>query len=226
VARCPFAVQKIIPPGSNDPRIKGRVAILHVAVSLAASLFEFFRDRSGGIESHFYVRLLGRIEQYRDTDFEADANYLANPFAWSIETAGMGILPWTRRQRRSLQRLLLWLRDHEGLQLQKIQVWDGRGVGYHVQFGAPGKWTNVAKSCPGKANIRLYNEWLVPWMRQDDPRVDPTRGELRARRRLARAEAALRAAREDRAADKAELESSRARVRRILGRVKRLRGAA
>lgn len=222
MALCPFAVHKIIPAGSNDPPIKGRIAILHVAVSLAASLFEFFRDRSGGIESHFYITITGKIEQYRDTGREADANYLANPFAWSIETAGMGVLPWTRAQKRSIQRLLLWLHQAEGLDLVKVTAWDGHGVGYHIQFGTPGKWTNVSKSCPGAANIRLYNTWLLPWLNSNPTTPDPTRAERRAARRLAKVSAALEAAKADVAADREELQTSRARVKRLLARRDRL----
>lgn len=167
---CPFAIQKLIPPGANDPRIVARVAVLHVAVSMTRSLFSFFRDRSGGVEAHFYIRWFGKIEQYRDTDFEADANFLANPFAVSIETAGWGTGRWNRRQKRSIERLLLWLNDAEGIPLVKCPKWDGAGVGYHIMFGSPGKWTPVAKSCPGPARIKQFGTWLVPWMAaQNEP---------------------------------------------------------
>lgn len=162
---CPFAIQKLIPPGANDPRINARVVILHVAVSKAKSLFRYFNGPSGGIESHFYIRWFGKIEQYRDTDFEADANYLANPFAVSIETAGFGSGKWNRRQMASIKRLLLWLHEAENIQLQRCPTWDGSGVGYHVMYGAPGKWTNVAKSCPGPARIKQFEDEIVPWMR-------------------------------------------------------------
>lgn len=161
---CPFAVNRLIPPGSSDPRITPRMAILHVAVTTASSLWDYFAHRSGGIESHFYIRLDGTIEQYRDTAWQADANYLANDFAVSIETAGLAGGKWTLRQRRSIKRLLLWLNEVDGIPLEKVQAWDGQGVGYHTQFGAPGKWTPVAKSCPGPARIAQFGSWLVPWM--------------------------------------------------------------
>lgn len=53
---CPFAAKREIPPGSTDPRIEPRLAILHVDAGNAESLYEFFRDRGGGIESHFHVK--------------------------------------------------------------------------------------------------------------------------------------------------------------------------
>lgn len=164
MALCPFAKHKLIAPGSSDPRISARVAILHVDAGGAASLFDFFKNRSGGIESHFHVPWLGKIEQYRDTDWQADANHLANDFAISIESQGFGGGKWTKGQLKKIKKLLLWLHEVEGIPLEKIKVWNGSGVGYHVQFGAPGPWTPVSKSCPGPERIKQFHDVLVPWM--------------------------------------------------------------
>lgn len=162
---CPFAEHKLIPAGSNDPAIKPRVAILHVDAGNNPSLYEFFRDRSGGIESHFHVRQDGVIEQYRSIFRQADANHLGNDFAVSIETQGYGDGEWNAAQLESIKRLLLWLNDVAGIPLVKCPKWDGAGVGYHVQFGAPGYWTPVAKSCPGPKRIAQFNGVLVPWFK-------------------------------------------------------------
>lgn len=165
MAVCPFAVKKLIPPGSNDPAITPTVAVLHVDGGGALSLFTYFRDRSGGVESHFHITWWGRIEQYRDTGYEADANYLANPFAVSIETQGFGGGKWNYAQRRAIKRLLLWLHEVHGIPLRPCPAWDAPGVGYHTMWGAPGKWTPVAKSCPGPQRILQFHEWLMPWMK-------------------------------------------------------------
>lgn len=170
---CPFAIQRLIPPGPNDPPITPRLAILHVAATRAGSLWGYFTHRSGGIESHFYVRLDGTIEQYRDTSWQADANYLANDFAVSVESAGLGGGRWNRRQRKAIKRLLLWLHEVDGIPLHKPHRWDGHGVGYHTQFGAPGKWTPYAKTCPGPQRISQYRTWLVPWMAKVTRPVPP-----------------------------------------------------
>lgn len=162
---CPFAEHLLIPPGANDPRIIPRVAVLHVDAGDAESLYTYFRDRSGGVESHFHVRRDGVIEQYRDTDWQADANHLANDFAVSIETQGFGAGEWTPEQLASIKRLLVWLNQaHPLIALQKCPTWDGSGVGYHVQFGSPGAWTPVAKSCPGPDRVRQFHTVIVPWL--------------------------------------------------------------
>lgn len=171
MALYPAAKHLLIAPGSNDPRIKPRVAVLHVDAGGAASLFSYFRYRSGGIESHFHVTWTGAVEQYRDTNFQADANHLANDFGISIETQGFGGGKWNRRQLKAIKALLLWLHETHDIPLRKVDRWDGSGVGYHVQFGAPGPWTPVAKSCPGPERIKQYEADLVPWMATA---LDPT----------------------------------------------------
>lgn len=222
MALCPFAVHKIIPAGSSDPPITARVAILHVSASLVASLFEYFRDRSGGIESHFFITITGKIEQYRDTNFQADANLDANDFAISIETAGLGGGKWNAKQKRAIQRLLLWIHQVENVPLNKIKVWDGTGVGFHTQFGAPSHWTPVAKSCPGPARIKQFNNWLVPWMNSNPTHPPLTLKERRAKRRLTRVNTALDAARKDVGHDVEALHTSRARLKRLVSRKKQL----
>lgn len=175
MALYPAAKHLLIAPGSSDPRIKPRVAVLHVDAGGAASLFSYFRYRSGGIESHFHVTWTGVVEQYRDTDWQADANHLANDFGVSIETQGFGGGKWNRRQLAAIKKLLLWLNETHGIPLRKVDRWDGSGVGYHVQFGAPGPWTPVAKSCPGPERIKQYEADLVPWMATAlDPTEEPT----------------------------------------------------
>ena len=179
MAVCPFADQKLIPHGDNDPHLDVVVgAILHVAVSEANSLYDFFAHRSGGIESHFYVTKdvdkdgYARIEQYRDTDWEADANYRANSFAQagktagyvSIETEGMGEGTWTPEQLKSIKRLLTWLAKTHGFKLRKPTGPFSGGVGYHTMFGAPSDWTPVAKTCPGPQRVAQYERDLVNWM--------------------------------------------------------------
>lgn len=113
-------------------------------------------------------------EQYRSIYREADANLHANNFAVSIETAGLGPGRWRRRQLRAIQDLLLWIEEETNgaVPLEAIRDPYGDGVGYHVQFGAPGPWTPVAKSCPGPKRIKQFWDVLVPWMRSNPREED------------------------------------------------------
>jgi hypothetical protein len=167
----PKAIAKPIPSSPKDGPIVPRLAILHVRDGLGPSLFDQFNaaEKAGGsgIEAHFYIRFDGTVEQYRSIFVECDANYLANPFAVSIETEGKAAGAWTAQQLASIRVLLLWI--HEAaptVTLTRAEKWDGAGVGYHIQFGTPGKWTNVAKSCPGIERIKQFENNIVPWMKQ------------------------------------------------------------
>ena len=166
MALIPFAEKKLIPPGSSDPRIKARIGILHVDAGNAADLWDYFAHRSGGIESHGHIRKDGHLYQYRDTAYQADANYHANDFALSFETQGFGEGQWTDAQLDTIKRVMLWAKDAHGIPLRKVTSWaDERGGwGYHTLFGAPSHWTPVSKSCPGPARKVQFERVLVPWM--------------------------------------------------------------
>ena len=174
MALYPKAIKKLIPPGPTDPVIRARVAILHIAVTEAESLYDYFRERSGGVESHFYIRRDGTVEQYRDTAFEADANWHANPFAISIETQGMGSGEWSKEQIAAIKELLLWINANHAVPLVVAPKWDGAGVGYHILFMS--EWAGGPRACPGPDRIKQFNAVLVPWMKAhvSSPHNPPT----------------------------------------------------
>lgn len=161
---CEFAVKKLIPAGSSDPRITARLGIWHVDAGNAETLYDYFAHRSGGIESHFFIKKTGVLEQYRDTAYQADANLDANDFALSVETQGFGEGEWTDEQIAMSKRLMRWMHQHHGIPFQKAGAWDGKGFGYHTQWGAPSHWTPVSKTCPGPDRIVQFNKVLVPWL--------------------------------------------------------------
>lgn len=154
MARYPVAVWKPLPENKTQSVIVPRAAILHSAVSKAHSLWGFFGRRDVVVESHFYVYEDGTVEQYMDTERQADANYKANPFAISIETWDGGnpdVRKWNEKQIAALTALLVWLCEtHPSIRPRMIRRWNGKGIGYHSLF--PGIWTPVrGKTCPGKA---------------------------------------------------------------------------
>ena len=162
MALYPPAVKRLIPLGPNDPPIKPRVVILHVADTEATTLFDYFNGPSGGVESHFYIRRDGTLDQYRDTSRQADANVMANDFAISIETQGRAAGQWTPQQLDAIKALLTWCHKVHGIPLTVPKTWDGSGVGYHILFEA--QWDQRGASCPGPDRIKQFQNVLVPWM--------------------------------------------------------------
>lgn len=153
--RCPFATfdpDGATPGGYMTPR----VAILHVTT------VERDSQSHGGLEWHFEIDLDGNIEQSVECNRQAAANYKANGFAISIETWGFGDGLWTAQQLAAILKLLRWLNVEWGIPLRVCPAWDSSGVGYHIQFGTPGYWTNVAKACPGKNRIKQFWDVIVP----------------------------------------------------------------
>ena len=177
MALIPFAEKKLIRPDANDPRIKARIGILHVDAGNASSLYGLFlgNQRSGGskVESHGFVTKTGHLEQYRDTDFEADAQLLGNPFALSFETQGYGAGLWTAEQIATIKRLMLWCRDEHGIPLRVVTSYNDPkgGWGFHRMFK---EWNPNAHSCPGDDRVKQFNDVLVPWMHaQNHPAAAP-----------------------------------------------------
>jgi N-acetylmuramoyl-L-alanine amidase len=154
---------KLLPENSTSPRTSPRLIILHTIVGDAQSAEAYFRTGTN-LESTFIVAgRWGRLDwpdgyavQLMSTEREADANYRANPFAISIETEDDGSpddTPWTAKQLDTLAWLIRECARIHDIPIRKADRWDGSGVGWHVQFGAPGPWTPVSKSCPGRARI-------------------------------------------------------------------------
>ena len=102
MARCPFATWRPLSENATQGHIDPTQVILHTAVDALpsnSSLWGFFERRDVVVESTFYIKLGGEIEQYLDTTVRADANYTANERAISIETEDDGTLqPWTPAQ--------------------------------------------------------------------------------------------------------------------------------
>lgn len=177
MARCPFAVQRILPENANQPRITPRVVILHRAVDGRVpnqSIYPLFSTSGNDLESHFFVFDNGTIEQYMDTEVQADANYKANGFAVSIETEDDGVeRPWTQEQCDAIVRLVSWLCATHSIPRVLCPRWDGAGIGWHVQFGAPGAWTPSVKTCPGPYRIEQIKSVIIPRVSEDDmPTLD------------------------------------------------------
>lgn len=115
----PHAIKKFItaPKGRQRMAVYNRIN-LHIAVSEAPSLFGYF-NRTGNVDSHFYVRRDGTVEQYVDTSMQAFADLRGNDATISIETqGGMGAdlhAPWTDAQVHALALLSSWIMNTHGI---------------------------------------------------------------------------------------------------------------
>jgi len=175
MGRYPGAVYREVVGLSKDPPIRPIGIILHVSASNSPSLFNYFNGPSGGVESHFHIPLNpGQVEQYRDTNREADANYKGN--SWieggerlgfiSVETAGLGDGEWNDYQLRELEKMIRWCAATHKFPLRVAPGYHSPGIGYHVQFGSgegTNSWSNArGKICPGPKRIAQIKNVLMP----------------------------------------------------------------
>lgn len=182
MAKCPFAVHKFLPENKTQPRIDPDQVILHTAVDAPGptSLYGYFARGDVHVESHFFIRLDGTIEQYMDTERRADANYKANVRAISIETEDDGKnIAWTDEQIRSIKLLGQWLmKEHPRIARRVCPGPDKSGWGYHSMWGAPSDWTPVkGKTCPGPARIDQFWKEIAPWLNGALPEPQPKKDE-------------------------------------------------
>lgn len=176
MAICHFAAWRPIPENETEPRVAKRIMIFHSAAIKTSSLYDYFKREDVKVESHFFVKWDGSVEQYIDTDRQADCNYKANDFAISVETEDDGDpnnKKWSPEQVKSMVRLARWGRDVHGIPQALCPKWDGSGIGFHTMFGAPSNWTPVAKSCPGAIRKVQFKDEFMPLVLKADPPPKP-----------------------------------------------------
>lgn len=200
--RCPFAEWKPLGP-QTEPRMTSHdIVCVHTMVGYVTSTDRFFREVNGegyaGTESHYGIGgkwgpdlgggLDGKIWQWQDRTFEADANLNGRGRVISVETADNAerpIQPWTAPQLDALVRLISW-ECSPAAHTQCPESWlchqvgipktiipdtkqGRRGVGYHKQGCDPYRvaggelWsTAYGKDCPTQARIDQLAGVVVP----------------------------------------------------------------
>lgn len=160
----PGAIRKVV-ARHDTPRTRDRGLCLHVAVSEAASLYNYF-NQPGNPTSTWYVRRDGTVEQYVDSRFRAPAQLEGNPTMLSVETQGGTVdantEPWSAAQVEALARIAAWCHTEHGIPLDQMP--DSRpatnGIGYHRLGVNPWRvsggelWSSAnGKICPGQGKI-------------------------------------------------------------------------
>ena len=176
------------------PRLRTHdIVCLHTMAGTFDNTDGMFHERGyRGTESHFGVAGSGRLKQWQDLDFQADANGDGNHRCISIETADKGesfpqwagsdVPDWTDAQIDVIVDLVGWL--CETYDIPRALVPDSRpghrGIAYH-RLGVPhstgdpdapgGPWLvsggelwteSVGKVCPGDRRIAQLKAIVIP----------------------------------------------------------------
>ncbi len=189
MARMPGIIWDPLPENRTEPFINPSQIILHTAVDGNLNIPDYFRRRDVFVESHFWIERDGTITQMVDTNRQADANYLANHTAISIETEDDGDPegnPWTSAQLNSLIETVQWAAETHGIPIRRCPSSTAPGVGWHSMWSypdpinlrgrpKPSPWTpSLGKTCPGSTRIKQIVNIVLP-AAAGEP-VDPGNG--------------------------------------------------
>lgn len=147
------------PEGTPGGFINPRILIFHSDCANGAE-----PHAHDGLEWHFWIGYGGDGHQHVDTGLHADAQYEANGFAISCETASNPDATdrWTYAQLQAMAKLAIWCNANHGIPLKRCDAWNGSGIGYHTMWGSPSHWSPSARTCPGPTRIKQFDEELLP----------------------------------------------------------------
>lgn len=166
----------------NPPAIIPNQLIFHSACDNYGVEGHLSWQLGGSLESHAYTARNGDIYQIVPYSRRAQANLTANgprgdgTGAISMETGSdiNALDPWTNEQ---IEALINWARDRldefPTIARRRAPSPDAAGIGYHTMFGAPSRWTPVAKTCPGPRRIRQFEEIILPALVSGTPSRPP-----------------------------------------------------
>lgn len=178
MARYPGAAWKPLGPDwASQPRMRAfDIVCIHTMVGGLEGTDAQFRVTNGpgfsGLESHFGTDANGRVYQWQDTDYQAEANGNGNWHIISIENADWGapfptwggsdVPAFTDAQIEAIAQICAWAHLTHGIPLELIpdSKPGRRGIAPH-RWGVPGfvvaggeLWSTVnRKACPGDRRI-------------------------------------------------------------------------
>jgi hypothetical protein len=211
----PNALWRPLETSQGEPPMSGHdIVCLHTMVGYLLSTDGYFRTGGWtGTESHLGIggiwgpdlggNMDGKVFQWQDLRYQADANLDGNPRVVSIETAdnnpdrAVDIAPWTDRQVNAIVAFLDWFCDRAAhascpaswachqVGIPRVLIPDTkpgrRGIGYHAQ-GVPGvglvpggvKWSlSTGKTCPTARRIHQLQTVIIPRLRGTSPVPPP-----------------------------------------------------
>lgn len=168
---------------------------LHTQAGLG-SLHGYF-NQPGRPSSHFWIGQNGAVEQYVDTDRQAEADLDGNDATISIETEGGHTNAqgekWTEAQLRAIVALVDWLLDTHDIQRDLctnsfLDSSSSKGLSWH-RLGIDGNFpalpdvragrqqrgggmhysTSFGKVCPGDNKIRQIHDVIAPYLFEGEP---------------------------------------------------------
>lgn len=179
---------KLLPESGSQGTQSNKVAIVHTMVGYLNGTDAYFRRGDIVLESTLGIggkydgaELDGAIYQWMRSYDQADANYNARPYAFSIETSDGGgnryLEKWSPPQAESLsQALAAWcVKYNRPARLVNRSHSSVEGIGHHrigtVPYPKPGDdyWSPPSegpRACPGQPRIDQLTNEVIPRVQQ------------------------------------------------------------
>lgn len=161
----------------NRKIIRPRLILIHTngakGGGTRASAYNWSMAAPDNTKCHYQVDRDGTATKFLPSDRQGIANYKADPFGISIETADLGwpipghVCGFTPAQAETLAQIVAYESELWDIPIESPAAWDGAGVGAHTDpFGYP-FWTKYdGKPCPGVQKKIEIRELIMPRARE------------------------------------------------------------
>lgn len=167
---------RLFPKYASRPFISARGVLVHTNGANGTGTVESawnWATSDWGVKTmpHYQVDLSGRAAKFLPSNRKGIANYKADWFFLSIETADLGWGPGdpngsaelTQEQVETICHIIAYEAITHKFAIVTPEAWDGVGVAAHTDPFAFPLWTNVpGKPCPGAAKKIQVREVLLP----------------------------------------------------------------
>lgn len=161
----------------NRKIIRPRLILIHTngakGEGSRQSAYNWSMAAPDNTKCHYQVDRDGSATKFLPSDRQGIANYKADPFGLSIETADEGwpvpgpASGFTPAQAETIARIVAYETELWDIPIETPATWNGEGVGAHTDpFGYP-HWTKYdGKPCPGTQKKYEIRELIMPRARE------------------------------------------------------------
>lgn len=171
----------------SRPTIRPRMLLVHTNAASGPgtkdSAYNWAMAAHDNTKPHYQVDRDGSAYKFLPSDRRGIANYQADAFALSIETADLGYGPdrpggnvgFTTDQGETVAQIIAYESELWDFPIEYPAYWNGEGVGCHTEpFGYPW-WTKyTGKTCPGEQKKLDMVAWIMPRAREIRYGTTPT----------------------------------------------------
>lgn len=162
----------------NRKVIRPRLILIHTNAGPTQAnrdqIFSYAMQAQDNTKPTYQVDRDGKAYKFLPSDRQGIANYQADPFSISIETADLGSfagpidnMGFTDAQGETIAQIVAFEATLWDIPIETPVAWNGEGVASHTDPFTYPYWTKYqGKICPGKTKKLEVREWIMPRARE------------------------------------------------------------